>query len=77
MTIGIRLHGDRYDVEVTPPDGPHWHSSMPLTATEVLTELSRLGCHSTDITDALYAVDHDWTMRHDAGVLRRRGREGQ
>jgi hypothetical protein len=28
-----------------------------MTATEILTKLSSLGCHSTDVTDALYEAD--------------------
>jgi hypothetical protein len=59
-------------VEVSPPEGPRWHSVEPLTATEVMTQLSELGCHSTDITDALSAADPGWAVRHDAEVLRRR-----
>jgi hypothetical protein len=45
-----------------------------MTATEVLAKLSQLGCHSTDIADALYAADPGWTLEHDRSVLRERHR---
>jgi hypothetical protein len=70
--ISVFIHGDRYKVAVSPPEGPVWRSPDPLTATEILAKLSSLGCHSTDITDALYAADPNWTERHNQEVLRRR-----
>ena len=72
MAISVYRYGEKYQVAVSPPQGPNWRSSDPLTATEVLEKLGALGCHSTDITDALYAVDPHWTERHDAEVRRRR-----
>jgi hypothetical protein len=56
-----------------PPEGPHWRSSEAMTATAVLEKLSGLGCHSTDITDALHEADPGWTVKHDEEVRRRRG----
>ena len=72
MPISLVLVGELFEVRVEPPEGPKWHSPRALTATEVLEELSRLDCHSTDITDALYEADATWTERHDAEVARRR-----
>ena len=68
--------GDRFAVDVSPPNSREpWRSVEPLSATEVLEKLSDLGCHSTDITDALYDADPSWTVAHDAEVLRRRQAE--
>lgn len=72
MGISLVRHDDRFQVSVSPPDGPYWRSSTPMTPTEVLEKLSQLGCHSTDITDALYAADPDWGRRHDVEVKRPR-----
>jgi hypothetical protein len=70
LTLNIYRHGGRYQVSVSPPEGQTWRSSEPLTAYEV--------CHSTDISDALYAADPVWSTRYDAEVLRRRAeREGK
>jgi hypothetical protein len=44
-----------------------------MTATAILEKLGALGCHSTDITDALFAADPGWTAKHDEEVRRRRG----
>jgi hypothetical protein len=72
VAINVFIYGDKYNVAVSPPEGQNWRSSEPMTATEILKKLSELGCHSTDITDALYAVDPQWTTKHDEEVLRRR-----
>jgi len=72
MALSIFKHGDRYQVAVSQPHGMPWRSTEPLTATEVLEKLASLGCHSTDITDALYAADPGWAAKHDEEVLRRR-----
>jgi hypothetical protein len=72
MAIEVELVGDRYAVVVSPPHASDWRSPELLTATQVLEALSALGCHSTDITDALYAADPRWMIAHDAEVLRRR-----
>jgi hypothetical protein len=54
MPITISMNGDGYDVAISPPHGGPWRSPGPLSSpTEVLETLSDLGCHSTDITDAL------------------------
>ncbi len=74
MAIQVTRSGAGFDVEVTPPEGS-WKSRHPLTPTEVLEQLSALGCHSTAITDALDESGADWRPTHDAEVMRRR-REG-
>jgi len=73
MPIRILAEGDKYRVWVTPPRYPSWESPGPMTATEVLAKLSELGCHSTDVTDALYAANPAWGLAHDEEVRRRRG----
>jgi hypothetical protein len=72
MGIHITVDGDRYLVSVSPPEGPYWRSREALTATGVLATLSQLGCHSTDITDALYEADPTWAAKHDREVSPRR-----
>jgi hypothetical protein len=74
VAIRVFIYGDKYHVAVSPPEGPNWRSSGPMTATAILKKLGELGCHSTDITDALYAADPRWTQKHDEEVLRRRQR---
>lgn len=74
--LRVEKVGDRFTVEASPPHSREgWRSAEPLSATDVLEKLSDLGCHSTDITDALYAADPYWTVAHDAEVLRRRDAE--
>jgi hypothetical protein len=71
--IRVEKVGDRYSVSASPPHSTTaWSSSEPLAATVVLERLATLGCHSTDITDAMYEADPDWAIPHDAEVLRRR-----
>lgn len=72
MAISVFIYGEKYQVAVSPPEGPNWRSSEPMTATEILEKLLELGCHSTDITDALYEADPQWGKKHDQEVLRRR-----
>ncbi len=71
MPVDITYEGGRYRVKLSPPHGAPWVSSL-LTATEVLEQLSARGCHSTDITDALFTANPDWPQAHDAVVRRRR-----
>jgi hypothetical protein len=74
MTIRITKTDAGYQVAVTPPEAPAWKSGHPLAATEVLEQLSTIGCHATDIADALYLADPGWTTAHDEEVQRRRTR---
>jgi hypothetical protein len=63
MSITIAKVGDRYTGEVTPPHGGGvpWRSPEPLDAEVLVRELLSRGCHQTDIGDALYAADPNWT----------------
>jgi hypothetical protein len=72
MAIRVSVVSNGFSVEVTPPDGS-WQSTTPMSPTEVLEQLSALGCHSTTATDALDESGADWRPVHDAEVLRRRG----
>ena len=68
--------GGGYTVEVGPPHAREtWSSPAPLTPTEVLAELSKRGCHSTDATDTLEATGTDWRPVHDAELVGRRWNE--
>jgi hypothetical protein len=71
MSVNVTYEDGRYWVELSPPHGAQW-TSAGLTATEVLEELSARGCHSTAITDALFAANPEWPKAHDAEVRRRR-----
>ena len=65
-----------FAVTVSPPHATcDWSSTGPLTPTDVLATLSRLGCHSTEITDALDATGADWRPTHNVEVARRRQSE--
>jgi len=75
MPIEVVYESGGYGVSVSPPHAESWQSTRPMTATDVLAELSARGCHSTDITDALYAANPDWMQAHDAEVRRRRAEE--
>lgn len=75
MSVNVFHESGGYRVSVSPPDAEPWASTRLLTATQVLEELSARGCHSTDITDALYAANPNWTREHDAEVRRRRDEE--
>lgn len=71
MSVEITYEGGLYRVHLSPPNGAPWVSPL-LTPTEVLEQLSARGCHSTDITDALFAANPAWPQAHDAEVRRRR-----
>ena len=71
-SLDIRYDGARYHVSVSPPHASDSHEVTIETPTEVLELLSRWGCHSTDIRDALYEANPAWAVVHDAEVLRRR-----
>jgi hypothetical protein len=75
LSIDVVYESGGYRVFVDPPHADEWRSPGLLTATEVLEELSKRGCHSTDITDALYAANPTWTQEHDKEVRRRRDAE--
>ena len=61
MAIAIRPVGERFMVELTPPHG-YWRSPDPLAPTDVIARLAELGCHSTDVTDALGFGEQTWMV---------------
>lgn len=65
MAIVVRRVGDRYSADVTPPhgSGTNWSSSEPTELSLLISQLERLGCHQTDIGDALYEADPRWLER--------------
>ena len=67
MTIKIWRRDDRYEIRVTPPHGSggYWSSPRPLTASEVVRQLTQLGCHQTNIGDAMFEADPMWLNRLD------------
>jgi hypothetical protein len=71
MPIRITRRDDKYDVKVTPPHGrgTYWSSPGPLTAQEVVDRLEELGCHQTDIGDAMFEADPMWLNRLKEGNL--------
>jgi hypothetical protein len=73
VTLLLRHENGAYHLAVSPPETAESHEAIVGTPTEVLEVLSRWGCHSTTITDALYEADPSWAVTHDAEVLRRRG----
>jgi hypothetical protein len=70
MTIRITRVRDTYVAEVTPPHGGDraWTTTEPLRARELIEELSRRGCHQTDIGDAFYEADEAWLLRLERDV---------
>jgi hypothetical protein len=64
MALRIDRSAEGYAVTVSAPSGEPWVSPHPLTPTAVLQTLSELGCHSTDISDALDAADLEWFRQH-------------
>lgn len=73
MPISVSRYGDKLQREREPARGSSLAFSEAMTPTAVLERLSGLGCHSTDITDALYEADPGWTVKHDQEVRRMRG----
>lgn len=64
MTIQVRRSGSGYLARVTSPEGgEEWRAPAPMGLDELIEQLRRLGCHQTDIGDALYAADPDWLER--------------
>jgi hypothetical protein len=65
MPIVIARDGDSYSAEVTPPHGRgrHWKSPDAMGIDALIEALLALGCHQTDIGDALYEADPDWESR--------------
>jgi hypothetical protein len=84
MTLTVTRTDGGYLVDLRRAGAESWTTPAPLAPTQVLEELARRGCHSTDATDALDEADRRWLAQgqerapswaevHDAEVLRRRG----
>ena len=65
LPIVVAVTGALYSATVTPPHGGGrlWSSPKPLPASDLIDALRELGCHTTDITDALYEADPLWLDR--------------
>ena len=68
--MGIRVQkisDDLYIAKVTLPDMPavtnEWSTTEPLTGNQLCDALLELGCHQTDIGDALYEQDQNWVEK--------------
>ena len=63
MAIIIKRKDTLYEAHVTPPHGKQpfpWHTPAPLERSQLIKELVALGCHTTDIGDALDDADLAW-----------------
>lgn len=69
MAINIEKFGDRYTATVTPPHGGSttWSTDNPLPLGDLIDRLQSLGCHPTDIGDALHEADPEWELRSPPG----------
>lgn len=65
MPIQITRVGDLYEAEVSPPHGrfQFWRSPGPAAVEQLAKQLRTLGCHPTDIGDALNEADPEWKFR--------------
>lgn len=68
MTIKVAKVGEnKYTAEASPPHASSVRKTpAPLQLRQLIAELKALGCHPTDIGDALYTVDKDWVNHLDA-----------
>jgi len=59
MAIEISKKGSGFVAKVTPPHGINspWEVAEPLEVDTLVQKLLDIGCHQTDIGDALYGVD--------------------
>ena len=63
MAIIINLVGkDTYEATVTRPEGDvdSWKTKSPISSNSLIEELTKLGCHQTDIGDAFYEANPNW-----------------
>lgn len=69
MPIRIQRVGELYAAVVTPPHGrgEPWSTPAALPLQELVERLEELGCHQTDIGDALFEADPLWQERTQAG----------
>jgi hypothetical protein len=68
--MGLRVQkisDDLYTAKVTLPGVPAvknaWSTTEPLTGNQLCNALLKLGCHQTDIGDALYEQDRNWVEK--------------
>jgi hypothetical protein len=59
MAIIISKKGHGYIAKVTPPNGSvsNWEVTEPHDIDALVKKMLEIGCHQTDIGDALYEVD--------------------
>lgn len=62
MTLIIKKVAENlYEAIVTPPHAKKsWSTTAPLPGLSLTNELLRLGCHQTDIGDAMCEQDPKW-----------------
>ena len=65
MPIVIRKIEGGYTGQVTPPHAEAWQTEQPVTASELVSALRELGCHTTDIADAFTQANPDWLSEVD------------
>ena len=77
MAIVVTRTGDLYSATVTPPHGggKFWSSPQPMPGSELIDSLRKLGCHTTDITDALYEADPLWLERLKPQIKKQRSED--
>jgi hypothetical protein len=62
VAITIRRVQDIYEARVTAPHGQgpfQWQTSVPMERGELVRALVAIGCHTTDIGDALAEADRE------------------
>ncbi len=77
LSIEVMHESDGYLVYVSPPHADVWKSVQLMSATEVVQFLASLGCHQTDVMDALDIANPGWKSEHDNEIRRRRDVELQ
>ena len=62
MTLTIKkVAQNLYEATVTPPHTKRdWSTAAPLPGRSLTEQLLSLGCHQTDIGDAMYEQDPKW-----------------
>ena len=65
VTIVIERVDGSYLASVSPPHGQRWTATEPVSLHSLIVKLQDLGCHQTDIGDALSEADPDWQLRLD------------
>jgi hypothetical protein len=65
VTIVIERVDGGYLASVSQPHGQRWTATEPVSLHSLIVKLQDLGCHQTDIGDALSEADPDWQLRLD------------